>query len=137
MASFSLDLFVTPIAVILSIWSYKISLLRINIEYALTMVVAAYSAVCACLSPCPPLVGTQLGSGLQVFSWVFTGFMFMRLRIVTATKLNEYGDNILQTVGNMTCFGQLFGGILIYVVVEQFHLLKEKPACVDDLSYCS
>ena len=51
-----------PITMILSIWSYAVSIKRILIEFGIFMIFIVYIVVVACMSPCPPLVNHRLGS---------------------------------------------------------------------------
>lgn len=88
------------------------------------------------MSPCPPLVGQSYGTILSTSLWVLVGCVFLRLRFLIAAKLESLKTNML-TLGIFTLLGQILGGIVIYICIHTYKLLKEKPSCVYDFSYCS
>jgi hypothetical protein len=89
------------------------------------------------MSPCPPLVGTALGSTLSIISWILTQSMFMRVRLLVASRLERFGQKTLLILGSLTMIGQIFGGLIIFVVVNTYELFVSKPDCVFDYSYCT
>jgi hypothetical protein len=63
--------------------------------------------------------------------------MFMRVRCLIATRLERFGQRFLVLLGVMTMMGQLCGGVLVYVLVNELKLFTDKPDCVDDFNmYC-
>ena len=118
-----------PISIFLSIWSYSVSLKRIVFEFFFAMIFITYITVAACLSPCPPLVNHKFGSILIVVSWVISQSMFMRCRCIIATRMERFGERTLTIVGFFTVVGEVVGGIIIYIIVDIFELLKEQPTC--------
>jgi hypothetical protein len=63
--------------------------------------------------------------------------MFMRIRLLVAARLERFGQKTLLILGSLTMIGQIFGGLLIFVVVNLLELLVSKPDCVSDYSYCN
>ena len=89
------------------------------------------------MSPCPIFLDSWLGPFLTVFSWIFTQMMFMRTRCLVAARLERFGERILLILGTLTMTGQIFGGLIIFVIVNIYGLLKDKPICaVDYKEYC-
>lgn len=88
------------------------------------------------MSPCPPLLDTWIGPTLSVASWVLVQSMYMRIRCLIATRLERFGQKTLLMLGFLTMVGQIFGGLLIFVIVTIYELLIEKPECATDFSYC-
>ena len=125
-----------PVSIFCSIWSYKLSLARIVTEFGIGVCTSTYVIVIACFSPCPPLLGYRIGGYLMVAAFVVTECIFIRVRCVSATNLEKYGQNILLLVGVVSTFGQMVGGILFYLLIDTFRLFKERPQCAYDLSYC-
>ena len=81
------------------------------------------------------MVGTIFGSILSVGSWILVECIFIRLRFLIAKKLEQLGTNML-TLGIISLLGQIIGGLLVYICIHTLKLLKEKPTCVYDFSYC-
>ena len=121
-----------PIAVFLSIWSYEISILQICIEFGIATVFTIYICILASMSPCLPLMNSWVGPFLTIISWIFSQSMLMRIRCVIATRLDRFGHKVLLILSAMTKLGQLFGGIIIFVIINCYNLLKEKPECADN-----
>ncbi len=65
-----------------------------------------------------------------------TQAMFMRIRCLIAARLERFGQTILLILGSLTMIGQIFGGLIIFIIVNVYSLLIEKPECVSDFSYC-
>ena len=126
-----------PIAVFLSIWSFNVSLKRIFIEFSVALVFTIYVIVLSTQSPCPFLVQSAFGAFLVVVSWITLSFLFIRLRCVIAARLEKYGSNVLFILGIFSLLGQVLGGIVGFLSVDIFGQFEEKPACVDDFSYCT
>jgi len=125
-----------PIAIFLSIWSLNVSLKRIVIEFLIALVFTVYVIVLSTQSPCPLLVQSSFGAFMVVTSWIVLSFLYIRLRCVIAARLEKHGSNVLFILGIFTLLGQVLGGILGYLSVDVFGLFEEKPACVNDFSYC-
>ena len=134
--SVNLSYLLLPISIIFTIWSYECSVKRICIEFSLTLLVAIYIIVIGCLSPCPPLIDSWFGAFLIVLAWIVIQTMFLRVRCLAAARLERFGKKMLLFFGALTMGGQFFGGIAIYIVVDIYKMLKEKPQCVFDTSYC-
>ena len=77
-----------------------------------------------------------LGPTLSVLSWIFSQSLFMRSRCLIAARLERFGQTTLLILGALTMVGQIFGGILIYVMVNEYNLFESKPDCVTDNSFC-
>lgn len=127
---------ILPVSIILSIWSYDVSVLQISIEYFIATSFGVYIIVLSCLSPCPPMLDTWIGPTLSVAAWVLVQSMYMRIRCLIATRLQRFGQRSLLILGFLTMIGQIFGGLLVFVVVNIYQLLISKPDCVTDFSYC-
>lgn len=125
-----------PIAVFISIWSYKISISRLSLELAIALLLTIYIIVLSALSPCPFLVKHWFGSLLAVLAWFIAGFIYIRVRCIIATRLEKYGVNIFMTLGMVSLCGQSLGGLSIFLLVDTFRLFQEKPECVFDYAYC-
>ncbi|CAF0857696.1 unnamed protein product, partial [Brachionus calyciflorus] len=66
-----------------------------------------------------------------------TQSMFMRIRCLVATRLERFGERVLLILGTLTMTGQIFGGLIIFVIVNIYEMLKDKPICaVDFREYC-
>lgn len=61
--------------------------------------------------------------------------MFMRIRCLIATRLERFGQKCLLILGALTMFGQIFGGLIIFVVVNIYSLLEARPDCTEN--FCS
>jgi hypothetical protein len=88
------------------------------------------------MSPCPPMLNSWFGPFLMIFSWILTSCLFMRIRCCVASRLEESGERVLLILGGFTMFGQMIGGILMYVIVSVYNLFTDLPPCKDALSYC-
>ena len=124
-----------PISIFLSIWSYEVSIKRILFEFSITLVISAYILILSILSPCPPFLG-WVGSTLAIISWVLAQTLFMRVRCIIATRLERFGGHTLLILGAITQGGQIFGGVLSFLLVNIYEVFEEKPSCVFDYSYC-
>lgn len=123
-----------PVAIFLSIWSYSVSIGRICVEFALAMLFTGYIVLIACFSPTPPLMDHPIGSILIVASWILSQCMFMRVRCVIAARLERFGGSTLTLVGFFNLFGEVVGGIVIFIIVEWLRFFTEKEACGDESS---
>lgn len=128
-----------PLSIIVSIWSYDVSMRRILIESSIPFGISCYIITVSLMSPCPPFVSNkyQLGGYLIVTCWVVLSCMFMRIRCLVATRIEKYGKNILFTLGCFTILGQVIGGLFIFFQVEVYRLYHEKPKCVSIESLCN
>jgi hypothetical protein len=127
---------VVPIAVILSIWSYEVSVLQIVLEFMLATLIVVYIIVISKMSPCPPLLGHWLGPVLAVSSWVVSQAIYMRVRCLVAVRLEKFGQTTLITLGVMNTTGQIFGGLIIFFIINFSNIFVSTPDCVFDYSYC-
>ena len=89
------------------------------------------------MSPCPPLLDHWLGSTLTVFAWVVSTCLFMRVRCCVAARLEECGQKILLTMGSFTMFGQMIGGVAMFLIVDTYRLFNDVPECQSALNYCT
>ena len=112
------------------------SVLQISVEFFLASTLVVYIVVLSVMSPCPPLLDTWLGPVLSVASWVLVQSLFMRIRCLIAARLERYGQKTLLMLGFLTMIGQIFGGLIVFVIVNIYELLISKPDCVFDYSYC-
>ena len=111
--------------------------MRLAIEFLVGLIFTIYIIAISILSPCPPLVDHWLGEFIIVSSWIIIEFTFMRVRCLVASKLEKISStNTLMILGVVTQLGQVFGGIIAYVCVDLFRLLKSRPDCILDHSYC-
>lgn len=126
-----------PFSIILSIWSYNVTVKRILIETSIPILISVYIYFVSSFSPCPPFVNSsrQAGGYLIVACWVLSSCLFMRIRCLIATKLEKYGKNMLFTIGCITLLGQVIGGVIIFVQVEIYRMFTEMPKCSPD-DYC-
>lgn len=63
--------------------------------------------------------------------------MYMRIRCLVAARLERFGEKILLILGTLTMVGQIFGGLIIFLIINVFSLLKDKDYCaVDYHEYC-
>jgi hypothetical protein len=69
-----------PLAIFLSIWSYKVSTKQISIEFLIATIFSIYIVIVSAYSPCPPLVKHWLGGYLVVLSWIMCSCMYLRIR---------------------------------------------------------
>jgi len=44
-----------------------------------------------------------------ISSWILTGCLNLRIRLLTATRLEAFGDSVLLNYGFMTILGQIIG----------------------------
>lgn len=126
-----------PFTIFFSIWSYKVSWIRILIEFSIGVAFSIYIIIIATLSPCPPMIGTSHGSALMVISWIITQNAFMRVRCCVAAKLEACGQKVLLLLGGCTMFGQMIGGIITFLCIDTYRLLKDAPSCESILDYCA
>lgn len=87
-----------------------------------------YTLIISIKSPCPPF-NNQIGGYIIVFSWVLSSCLFIRVRCLTAARLEAHGQHILMLYGLMTIVGQVIGGILIFILVDVLRLFVDKPKC--------
>lgn len=118
-----------PLAIILSIWSYSVSVIQIVLEFIVATGFSIYIVILSLMSPCPPFLLSWLGPALTIISWILSQSMFMRIRCLIATRLERFGQTILLILGALTMFGQIFGGLIIFVVVNIYDLLKARDEC--------
>jgi hypothetical protein len=126
-----------PFAILLSIFSYQVSVIQICIEFAIAMVFSVYILVLSIMSPCPPFLDSSLGAILSIVSWILSQTMFMRIRCLIAARLERFGQKTLLILGTFTMLGQIFGGLIIFVTVNTYDLFKSRPDCEFDYHlYC-
>jgi hypothetical protein len=125
-----------PVSVFASIWSFNVSSKRIVIESIIPLVIAVYILITAAFSPCPPLVNHYFGGYLIVLCWIVASCWFMRIRCLVASKLEKYGEKTLFISGCFTLIGQIIGGIVIYIIIDVYRLLKDKDNCTP-AEFCS
>ena len=94
--SINLSFFFMPIVILLSIWSYNISITRIITEFFIGIAISIYIIIIAIMSPCPPM-NNWLGSTIMVLAWVLTQNIFIRVRCCVAARLEECGQKVLNT----------------------------------------
>lgn len=125
-----------PISIFLSIWSYEVSVKQITIEYSIACAFSLYIVILSIMSPCPPLMDNWFGPFLTIISWIMSQAMFMRCRCLIATRLERFGQKTLLKLGALTMIGQIFGGLIIFLIVNVFNLLVSLPSCKNSLDYC-
>lgn len=97
-------------------------------------VFAAYLMALAALSPCPPLLGNPTGVALVVLSWiVFTG-AFSYVKVVIGTLLHEAGHSALLWCGISIQAGSLIGALVMFPLVNVYHVFSRAQECVDNCS---
>ncbi|RNA09134.1 riboflavin transporter 2-like [Brachionus plicatilis] len=135
--SINLSNILLPFSIILSIFSYEVSIQRICLESILPFILAFYIYLISVFSPCPPFVSNknEIGGYLIVICWIVSSLMFMRIRCLIATKLGKYGKNILFKLGCFTILGQVFGGLIIFMMVDYLRLFIDKPKCAP-INFC-
>ncbi|KAF3707185.1 Solute carrier family 52, riboflavin transporter, member 3-A Riboflavin transporter 2-A [Channa argus] len=95
-------------------------------------VFAAYLMALAALSPCPPLLGNPAGVALVVTSWIiFTG-LFSYLKVVIGTLLHEAGHAALLWCGISIQAGSLIGALIMFPLVNVYHVFARAQDCVDN-----
>jgi riboflavin transporter 2 len=134
--SVNLSYICITLVILLSMSSFNVSVTRISIEFAVSIILAAYIIVIAATSPCPILLQSWIGPTLIITSWIIAQCLFMRIRCLIATRLERFGQRSLLILGMVTIVGHVIGGIIIYICVDTYRLFKDKPTCVDDFSYC-
>ena len=125
-----------PIVILLSIWSYKVSTIRILIEFFIGIAISVYTIIIAILSPCPPM-NNWLGSTIMVLAWVLTQNIFIRVRCCVAARLEECGQKVLLLLGGCTIAGQIIGGLISFLLIDTYRLFEDLPPCVRALDYCA
>jgi hypothetical protein len=105
-----------PVVILASIWSYNVSVLRIAIEFIITIIFSLYILTISILSPCPFFIHNGFGEFMIIFSWIITGALNLRIRLLTATRLEAFGDKVLLNYGFMTILGQMIGICLILYI---------------------
>ena len=119
-------------AIILSILSYEVSVLQIALEFLVACMFSLYIFILSLMSPCPPLMDSWLGPALTIISWILSQSMFMRIRCLIATRLQRFGQTVLLILGALTMFGQIFGGLIIFVLINIYDMLEARPPCSFD-----
>lgn len=126
-----------PVSIFLSVWSYNESVLRIFMEFLVAMSFTTYLIIISVMSPCPPFLDSIFGPVLTVACWIFSQTIFMRCRCIISTRLERFGERTLLISGSFTIIGEVFGGLILYFLIEHFRFFEEAPKCVFDLlSYC-
>ena len=133
---FLVGLALLPIAIFLSILSYNVSLKQIVAEFIVALLASVYVIVVATQSPCPYLVDQWTGKLLIIVAWIIVQSVFMRSKCLIAARLERFGHSYITGFGMLIMLGQLFGGILIFLLVNVYGAFKEKPLCINDYSYC-
>jgi len=105
-----------------------VKLSRILVEFSIATFQSIYILIISIKSPCPPF-NNEFGGILIVFSWVFSSCLFIRVRCLTAARLEAHGQHALLIYGLITIIGQIIGGVLIYVLVDVFRLFIDKSKC--------
>jgi hypothetical protein len=136
--SINLGNLLLPLAVFSTVFLFQNSLKSIYFEFVIGVAFSLYLVYISVLSPCPPFIRdyVHIGSSLSVFSWCLIECLFIRLRCKIAEELERYGNKILLILGFFTLLGQIVGGTAIFLIVDVYRLLKDKPECVSDFSYC-
>ena len=124
-----------PLSIVISIWSYNVSLTRIFIEFLIALLLSFYVIIIAFSSPCPIFVNSSAGGVIIVIIWILLNSLFMRIRCLISTTLETHGQKMLFLCGYANITGQIIGGILIFGIVDTLRLLKEKEKCSPSLCY--
>jgi riboflavin transporter 2 len=126
-----------PFSILFSICAYEISTARILLEFLVGVILSSYIIAIAVMSPCPILVNYRIGAIIIVIFWIAITSIFIRIRCCIATRLQECGQNILYIFGTLTIIGQFFGGILAFLIVDVYRLLKDLAPCqrIEDVCY--
>ncbi|KAM7384655.1 hypothetical protein PAMA_011822 [Pampus argenteus] len=94
-------------------------------------VFAAYLMALAALSPCPPFMEHPF---IVVICWiVFTG-LFSYLKVVIGTLLHEAGHAALLWCGISIQAGSLIGALVMFPLVNVYHVFTRSQDCVDNCS---
>lgn len=120
----------------ISIWSYKVTILRISTELGVALILTIYIMILTIMSPCPILVRHWIGPVITVIVWFVASFIYIRIRCLIATRLEKFGGNIYLILGLVSLCGQVMGGLACFICVDTLRLFKEKPDCIFDFSYC-
>ncbi|CAF0955328.1 unnamed protein product [Brachionus calyciflorus] len=135
--SINLSNILLPFSIIISIFSYEVSMQRIVTEASIPFLLGFYIYLVAVLSPCPPFLNNkyEIGGYLIILCWVVSGCMFMRIRCLIATKLEKFGKNVLFKLGCFTILGQVFGGLVIFLMVDYLRLFVDRKKC-SPINFC-
>ncbi|XP_025930054.1 solute carrier family 52, riboflavin transporter, member 2-like [Apteryx rowi] len=87
--------------------------------------------VLAAFSPCPPLVGSTLGTVLVVLAWILFVGLFSYLKAAVGSLLHEAGRGALLWCGAAIQAGSLLGALAMFPVVSVYRLFRSGQDCVD------
>ena len=111
------------------------SIKQITIELAVALGFSGYIIFLGIRSPCPPLLDHWFGPFITIVSWIVTQTVFMRVRCLIAARLERFGQNMLLVNGAMTQIGQMFGGLIIFFIVNIYDVFKSRPDCLTDSEF--
>ncbi|XP_035231438.1 solute carrier family 52, riboflavin transporter, member 3-A-like [Stegodyphus dumicola] len=93
--------------------------------------VSLYAVVTAVMSPHPPLLDSEVGPPLVVLCWVFFMFTFSYIKTMVTVLLGDYwGHRALFWCGAVTQFGAVIGALLMFLLVNVFHVFKDDGLCI-------
>ncbi|XP_062426728.1 solute carrier family 52, riboflavin transporter, member 2 [Rhea pennata] len=120
-----------PVACFAAMFLLCRSAVGLGIISVLGTAFGAYLMVLAALSPCPPLVGSALGTALVVLSWILFVGLFSYLKAVVGSLLHEAGHGALLWCGAAIQAGSLLGALAMFPVVSVYRLFRSGQDCVD------
>ena len=116
-----LGMILMPIAILLSIWSYRASVTRILVESTTMALFGVYIVGMGLLAPHPWFEGTTHGSVIIVLSWILSQLLGMRIRCLIATRLERFGKQALFINGICTMLGQILAAVLGHFITGYLH----------------
>ncbi|XP_030046115.1 solute carrier family 52, riboflavin transporter, member 2 isoform X1 [Microcaecilia unicolor] len=124
-----------PVACFIAMFLMCRSMMVLGLISVLGAVVGTYLLVLAALSPCPPLVGNNVGVSLVVISWILFLGLFSYVKVVIGTLLHEAGHVALMWCGAAIQAGSLVGALLMFPMVSIYHLFQRTQDCVENCAF--
>ncbi|NXE58050.1 S52A1 protein, partial [Casuarius casuarius] len=113
-----------PLACFAAMFLLCRSAVGLGVISALGAAFGAYLMALAALSPCPPLVGSALGTALVVLSWILFVGLFSYLKAAAGSLLHEAGRGALLWCGAAIQAGSLLGALAMFPAVSVYRLFR-------------
>nr|B0S5Y3.1 RecName: Full=Solute carrier family 52, riboflavin transporter, member 3-A; AltName: Full=Riboflavin transporter 2-A; Short=RFT2-A [Danio rerio]CAQ14265.1 novel protein (zgc:136909) [Danio rerio] len=127
--SAALSAVANPVACIIAMFFPKRSLVFLGILCLLGSTFGGYNMAMAAMSPCPLLQDTPLGDAIIVLSWVFFTGLLSYVKVMVGVILRDRSHSALVWCGAAVQTGSLLGSIIMFPLVNVYHLFKSGDIC--------
>ncbi|XP_067619672.1 solute carrier family 52, riboflavin transporter, member 3-A isoform X2 [Eurosta solidaginis] len=123
--SVTLSVIANPVACFMAIFIPHTSLRPIYALCSLCAILTAYVFTTACMSPIPPLHGTNAGEIIVIFTWTLLIGAVSYTKLSISSIMRAQGGRSLVWTGGLTQIGALLGSVLIFILINYTNTFRE------------